>query len=123
MKKTRILYWLFTLLFGAFMMWSGIPGIIPNEQSVQFMHEFLGYPVYFIPFISVAKVFGAIAILTPGFNKIKEWAYAGLFYDLIGAIYSVIAASGKLEAGTLFLLLPIILGALSYYYWKRVGSN
>lgn len=105
------------------MMWSGIPGIKPNEQSIQFMHEFLGYPVYFIQFISVAKVLGAMAILIPGFNKVKEWAYAGLFFDLIGAIYSVVAASGKLEAGTLFILLPIILGALSYYYWKRVSSN
>ncbi len=84
------------------------------------MHDFLGYPVYFIQFLSVAKVVGALTILTPGLHKLKEWAYAGLFFDLIGAIYSVVAASGKFEAGTLFILLPIVLGALSYYFWKKL---
>jgi hypothetical protein len=119
MKKTNIFYWVSTILFAAFMAWSGIPGIKPDERSIQFMHDGLGYPIYFIQFISAAKVLGAIAILVPGFNKIKEWAYAGLFFDLVGAFYSLNAVAGKFEGGSTFIFLPLVIGGLSYYFWKK----
>ncbi len=118
-KTITIIYWTFTILFSGFMIWSSVPGIKPNEQSVQFLHDFLGYPVYFIQFISVAKLIGAITILIPGLVKIKEWAYAGLFFDLAGAIYSLIYASPKLEPGTLFILVPVLLGVISYIFWNK----
>ncbi len=121
-KTTNILYWIFTILFAGFMIWSSIPSIKPNAQSIQFMHDFLGYPIYFIQFISIAKLLGAVALLIPGLIKIKEWAYAGLFFDLTGAIFSVIAASNKLEMSTLFILLPIALGILSYIFWNKKRS-
>ena len=91
MKKTNILYWVFTILFAGLMAFSAISGIKPNEDAIKLMHDGLGYPVYFITFISIAKLLGAIAILIPGLKKIKEWAYAGLFFDLAGAAYSGIA--------------------------------
>jgi uncharacterized membrane protein YphA (DoxX/SURF4 family) len=122
MKRNTILYWVFTILFSAFMIWSSIPGIKPDERTIQFLHDGLGFPIYFIQFISVAKVVGAIAILIPGLNRIKEWAYAGLFFDLVGAFYSINASAGKFEAGSTFILLPLLLGALSYYFWKRKTS-
>jgi len=122
-KNSNILYWTFTILFAGFMIWSSIPGIKPETKSIQFLHDFLGYPIYFIQFISVAKLAGAVVILIPGLYKIKEWAYAGLFFDLAGAIYSVIAASGKLEPGTLFILLPLALGILSYIFWNRKRNS
>ena len=122
-KTTNILYWVFTVLFAAFMIWSAIPGISPKEESIKFMHDYLGYPVYFISFISIAKLLGAVTILIPGLNKIKEWAYAGLFFDLTGAIFSVVAAAKKFEVGTLFILLPIILGVLSYIFWNKKRSS
>ncbi len=121
-KTTNILYWIFTILFAGFMIWSSIPSIKPNAQSIQFMHDFLGYPIYFIQFISIAKLLGAVALLIPGLIKIKEWAYAGLFFDLTGAIFSVTAASNKLEMSTLFILLPIALGILSYVFWNKKRS-
>ena len=73
-------------------------------DAVAFMTA-LGYPPYFTPFIGVAKLLGSIAILIPGFPRIKEWAYAGLVFDLIGAVYSQIAV-GMPSAGLLFMLLP-----------------
>ena len=121
MKKTKILYWVFTILFAAFMIWSSVPGIKPDARTIQFLHDGLGFPIYFIQFISVAKIVGSIAILIPGFDKIKEWAYAGLFFDLIGAIYSVNAVAGKFEPSSMFMFLPITLGALSYYFWKKLS--
>ena len=117
--KTNLLYWIFTGIFLALMAFSAIPSLVDSKESIRFMHDTLGYPVYFIPFLGVAKLLGLIAILIPGFNKIKEWAYAGLFFDLSGAVYSMIAVSKGLNPSLLFLLLWIIPGILSYYYWQK----
>src|SRR5438067_1677406 len=72
MKKTNILYWVFTGLFAALMLMSAIPDIFSNPVAVQGMHVELGYPTFFIPFIGVAKFLGAVAILVPGFPRLKE---------------------------------------------------
>ena len=119
MKKIRILYWILTLLFAGFMIWSSVPGINPKGQTLQFLHDALGYPVYFIRFISVAKIAGALVLLIPGLRTIKEWAYAGLFFDLAGAVYSVYMLQQSFDPGMLFILLPVVLGAGSYYCWKK----
>src|SRR3954470_9252260 len=89
MKKANILFWICTIAFSFIMVGSAIPSIRITQGSIDFMHKGLGYPIYFIPFTGIAKVLGIIAILIPGYPRIKEWAYAGLFFDLIGAIYSV----------------------------------
>lgn len=118
-KTTTILYWVFTLLFSAFMIWSSYSGVNPKGQTLEFLNGYLGYPVYFIRFISVAKIIGAVVILIPGLNKIKEWAYAGLFFDLAGAIFSIYMVQKNFDAGTLFILIPVLLGAASYYFWNK----
>jgi hypothetical protein len=63
------------------MIFSAAGGLQPSQQSIQIIHEGLGYPIYFIQFISVAKLIGVIVILVPGSGRIKDWAYAGLFFD------------------------------------------
>lgn len=119
MKKINILYWVFTILFGGFMLFTAIPNIQVSPDSITLITDQLGYPKYFIAFIGVAKLLGVIAILIPGFPRIKEWAYAGLFFDLLGATYSAIAVEG-LHLPMLFMVLPFGIGALSYiYYHKR----
>ena len=55
MKKTNVFYWVFTGLFSAMMLGSAIPDIISSPIAVQGMHNELGYPLYFIPFIGAAK--------------------------------------------------------------------
>ncbi|MFM9281155.1 DoxX family protein [Paenibacillus jiagnxiensis] len=121
MKKLAIPYWIFTVLLAALM---GI-GAIPNMMSVPdavVMFEHLGYPVYLLPFLGAAKLLGVVAILVPGFPRIKEWAYAGLFFDLAGAMYSTIAVDG-FSGGTLVFLVGYLLIAGSYvYYHKRRKS-
>lgn len=121
-KTINILYWVFTVLFAGLMILSAISGISPNAETLKFMHDMLGYPAYFVTFISVAKIAGAVAILIPGLKKIKEWAYAGLFFDLAGALVSVTAASNKFDPGSLFILLPVVLGILSYIFWNKKSS-
>ncbi len=117
MKKTKTLYWIFTALFAAFMALTAIPDILMSKDAVKFITD-LGYPKYFIPFIGVAKVLGSIAILIPGYPRIKEWAYAGLFFDLVGATYSQIAQVG-FRPQMLFMLLPFLLWFLSYSFYHK----
>ena len=118
MKKTKIFYWVFTALFAFMMLGSAIPDVLSSPVAVKGMHEGLGYPLYFVPFIGAAKVLGVIAILVPGFSRIKEWAYAGLFFDLTGATYSIISI-GAPAANWLFMALPIVLAICSYVFYHK----
>lgn len=119
MKRIKILYWVFTGLFAAFMAMSAIPDMLSLPVAVKGMHEDLGYPLYFIPFIGVAKLMGVIAILIPGYSRLKEWAYAGLSFDLIGATFSIIATNQGVAAWG-FMIVPIGLAICSYtFYYKK----
>lgn len=118
-KTTNTIYWISTVLFSALMIISAVGGIQPTQQAIDLIHTQLGYPVYFIQFISVAKLLGSIVILVPGLKRIKEWAYAGLFFDLAGAVYSGIASSGSFDPMMLTLLAWVLPGILSFYFWHR----
>jgi len=119
-KTTNIIYWISTILFSGLMIFSAVSGLQPTQQAIQLIHDGLGYPVYFIQFISFAKLIGSIVLLIPGLPRsVKEWAYAGLFFDLAGAIYSGIAASGKFDPQMLGLLAWIVPGIISYYLWHK----
>ena len=123
-KSTTLIYWISTIIFSGLMIFSAAGGIKPTEQSIQILHDWLGYPIYFIQFISVAKLLGSIAILIPGLNKtLKEWAYAGLFFDLAGAVYSGVASSGKFDPMMLTLLVWIVPGIISYIFWHKKISG
>jgi len=125
MKPTtiNILYWVFTIIFAALMLFASLGGVQPTADTIKIMHDGMGFPVYFIQFISIAKILGVIAILTPNLYRVKEWAYAGLFFDLAGAIYSGIAAAGKFDPLMLTLLIWVVFGILSYYYWHKKISH
>jgi hypothetical protein len=118
MKKTKIIYWTVTILFAAFMTFTAVPDVLMSPDAVKFINA-LGYPDYFIPFIGVAKILGTIAIVIPGYYRVKEWAYAGLFFDLIGAIYSVLCTHG-IDQSMLFMVLPVTIGILSYVYYHKI---
>ena len=117
MKKTKTLYWIITGLFSAFMLFTAIPDALSTADAVKFMNQ-LGYPHYIISFLGVAKVLGVIAILIPGFKRITEWAYDGLFFDLAGATYSVVSTFG-LQVSIVFMVLPIVFLFISYYLWHK----
>lgn len=120
-KRNNILFWVFTILFCAFMMMSTIPNILSAPEWVE-VFKMLGYPLYMLPFIGVAKLLGVIALLVPGFPRIKEWAYAGMFFDLTGAVYSGLMTGG-FNPQMLIMLVPFLLGGLSYvYHHKRLES-
>jgi len=122
-KTINTVYWISTIIFSALMIFSAMGGIEPNKQTIQIIHDGLGYPIYFIRFISIAKLLGVIVILVPGSGRIKDWAYAGLFFDLAGAVYSGIAASAKFDPLILTMLFWIIPGILSHYFWLKKAKK
>lgn len=120
-RRNTILFWVFTGLFCAFMLTSTIPNILSAPEWVDVFKQ-LGYPLYMLPFIGIAKLLGIIALLMPGFPRIKEWAYAGMFFDLTGAVYSGLAVGG-FDPLMLVMLFPFVTGALSYvYHHKRLAN-
>lgn len=118
MKKTKIFYWTVTILFTGFMFFTALPDLLKSKEAMEFIKG-LGYPDYFVPFLGLAKILGVIAILFPGFPRIKEWAYAGMAFDLIGAVYSVLAVAGW-NPSILFMVLPIALLVLSYIWYHKL---
>ncbi|MCY9659705.1 DoxX family protein [Paenibacillus chondroitinus] len=117
MKKITIPYWIFTALVVLFMGMGAIGDTVKAASAVE-LFKHLGYPDYLLPFLGIAKILGVIAILIPGFPRIKEWAYAGLIFDLTGAVYSTIAVDGFMT-GLGFLPGYIIIAGSYMYYHKR----
>jgi hypothetical protein len=118
-KTINILYWVFTILFAALMIFSSYGSIIVNADAKQLIHDYLGFPEYFIPFTGYAKLIGAIIILIPGLKTIKEWAYAGLFFDLFAAVYASIAVAKTVDPMMSMMLIWFVPGILSYIFWKK----
>jgi len=116
-KRDNIIFWISTGLFCVAMLTSAIPNLMSSPEWVTIFQQ-LGYPAYLLPFLGVAKLLGVFALLVPGFNKIKEWAYAGFFFDLIGATYSALAAFG-FDPQMLIMLIFFGLATVSYIFHHR----
>ncbi len=117
MKKMIIIYWAFTGPLAALMVLGAIPDILSTPDAVA-LFKHLGYPAYLLPFLGIAKLLGVVAILVPGFPRIKEWAYAGFVFDLTGAMYSSISV-GDPPSGWLIFFIGYILIAGSYVYHHK----
>ncbi|MBZ0099846.1 MAG: DoxX family protein [Taibaiella sp.] len=118
MKKLKIIYWVFTAPFVAFMLFSAIPDILVTEEAHKFMTG-LGYNDTVTRFLGIAKTLGCIAIVVPGFPRLKEWAYAGLFFDLLGATVSAAGTYG-LDPAMSFMILPVGFLFGSYIYHHKI---
>ncbi|MCR5888278.1 DoxX family protein [Hymenobacter sp. J193] len=117
MNKLNLLYWIFTGLLALLMTLSSVPNVLSSPESVDFFRH-LGYPAYLVPFLGVAKLLGVLAILVPGFPRLREWAYAGFVFDLTGALYSFISVGDP--PGMWFpLLIGLALIAASHYLNHR----
>ena len=122
MKRVNVIYWVSTGLFVALMLTSAIPNITSSEEWVTIITH-LGYPTYILPLLGVAKILGIIALVVPGFPRLKEWAYAGFTFDLIGAVYSGLSNDG-FDPMMLSMLIFFGLLGLSYtYYHKRLALH
>ena len=125
MKIRLIVYWTTTVLV-AFFMSGGIAQLVQYRANPHGVVPDLGYPMYFFAILGVWKVLGAIAILVPRFPRLKEWAYAGIFFDLTGAAASC-AAVGGYGAYGFHVIAPLIIAGITVASWalrpesRRIG--
>jgi uncharacterized membrane protein YphA (DoxX/SURF4 family) len=107
MNGKKIGFWLATVLVALAMIAGGALDFLLIDDVKAGM-DHLGYPYYFARIIGIWKVLGGIAILAPGLPKLKEWAYAGIFFDLSGAFASHLSVGDGIDK----LAPPIVLAAL-----------
>ncbi|HEX8368537.1 MAG TPA: DoxX family protein [Pyrinomonadaceae bacterium] len=113
-KRNKIIYWISTIWLALGMLSTGIVQLLkPEEEVVKMTH--LGYPVYFLTILGIWKISGVVAVLIPKFPRLKEWAYAGFFFAMSGAVFSHLARGDS--ANEIFpSLLLLILTMLSWYF-------
>lgn len=118
-KRNRIIYWVATLWLSLGMLSTGIVQLVHMKEEVDMFQE-LGYPVYFLTILGVWKLLGVVAILAPKFPMLKEWAYAGFFFAMTGAICSHLAMGHEAEEyfGPALLL---VLTLISWYFKRFRG--
>lgn len=113
-KRDKIIYWVATIWLAVAMIASGIQQIFTIGGFVEIMEK-LGFPTYFSVILGIWKIAGVLAILIPKFLLLKEWAYAGFFFVMSGAIFSHLAVGD--EAVELFApIFLLILTVLSWYF-------
>lgn len=111
MTARSIGFWITTGLFAFALGSAGVFDIILAPDMVAAM-EHLGYPLYFARILGIWKVLGVIALLAPGFPKVKEWAYAGFFFNLTGAAIAHLAVGDGIGgAGAPLVLLGLLIAS------------
>jgi uncharacterized membrane protein YphA (DoxX/SURF4 family) len=113
----KIIYWIATLWLALGMLSTGIVQLFkldPGQGGVEQITH-LGYPVYLLTILGTWKILGAIAVLAPKFPRLKEWAYAGFFFAMTGAIFSH-AVSGDSVMQMVPALLLLVLTMVSWYF-------
>lgn len=109
-KRNKIIYWIATLWLSLGMTSTGIVQLLKLKAETDMMAR-LGYPSYFLTILGTWKILGVIAVLVPKFPLVKEWAYAGFFFAMSGAIFSHAASGDEAKdffGPTLLLLLTVV---------------
>ncbi len=120
-KRNKIIYWISTIWLALGMLSTGTLQLfkVQAEGAVAppgvYGITYLGYPVYFLTILGVWKILGVAALLIPKFPLLKEWAYAGFFFAMSGALFSHIAVGDSVNEIFPSLLL-LILTVVSWYF-------
>jgi len=111
-KRKQVWYWIITGILSFFIFSGGLVQALQLPETVQGFKP-LGCPTYFISLIGVWKMLGVTAILIPKFKLLKEWAYAGLFFTMTGAVISHIASNDvKLQ-----IIAPVVFAIFTVLSW------
>jgi uncharacterized membrane protein YphA (DoxX/SURF4 family) len=112
MKMRTIAYWITTVLVAAECAIGGVMDVLRLPPFTVVMAH-LGYPAYFAVILGIWKILGAVAVLAPGFPRLKEWAYAGVFFNMTGAVASHLSVGDGASA----FVTPTIFTALLVTSW------
>jgi uncharacterized membrane protein YphA (DoxX/SURF4 family) len=121
MKNLNIYYWISIGLILFFLLPGSIMNIMKTPEWIQVFND-LGFPEYLLPFLGVAKLSGCIVLVLPYFKRLKEWAYAGLFFDLVGATYSGLMVGG-FEPPMIIMFVAIGAVLASYWLWRKKSEQ
>ena len=111
-KRNKIICWISTIWLALGMLSTGIVQLLSVKEEVDMMTH-LGYPEYFLTILGVWKILGVAAVLIPKFPLLKEWAYAGFFFAMSGAVVShLVCGDGAKE-----FFGPILLLILTVVSW------
>jgi len=114
-KRNKIIYWIATVWLSLGMLSTGIVQLLKMKEEVVLFTQ-LGYPIYFLTLLGIWKILGVIAILIPKFTVLKEWAYAGFFFAMSGAVFSHIAVADHSFLAYFGPMLLLVLIVLSWYF-------
>lgn len=112
--KSKLAYWIPTVLFGLMMTMSGLMTLTRQPPVVE-GYTHLGYPLYFLTILGTAKLLGVATLLVPGLPRLKEWAYAGFLINLVCAVASHLAVGDPPGES----VMPLILLAVLFVSWQR----
>lgn len=118
MKRDKIIYWVSTGLVSIGFLLSSIMYLTRNPELMKSFSE-TGFPVFFVTILGISKLTGAIALVNPWMPKLREWAYAGFTFTLIGAVWTHVATNTPFIAPLFFMLL---LG-ISYFFSNRIRKT
>lgn len=111
-KRNKIIYWIATGWLALGMLSTGVVQLLKIKEEAELMTH-LGYPLYFLTILGIWKILGVIAVLIPEFPLLKEWAYAGFFFAMSGAIISHLAMDDAAKE----YFGPVLLLALTIVSW------
>lgn len=111
-KRNKIIYWIATGWLALGMLSTGVVQLLKIKEEAELMTH-LGYPLYFLTILGIWKILGVIAVLIPEFPLLKEWAYAGFFFAMSGAIISHLAMGDAAKE----YFGPVLLLALTIVSW------
>lgn len=117
-KRNKIIYWIATLWLALGMISTAVVQLLKVKDETDMMAH-LGYPLYFLTLLGVWKIAGVIAVLIPKFTLVKEWAYAGFFFAMLGAVVSHLAVGD----GAITLFGPTLLLVLTVASWYFRPTN
>ncbi|AZA54965.1 DoxX family protein [Chryseobacterium sp. G0201] len=113
-KRNKIIYWIFTLWMSLGMFSTAIVQLMKHKDEVENFTK-LGYPIYLMTIVGIWKILGVIAALIPKYPLLKEWAYAGFFFAMSGALVSHIIVGDPIGK-TFPPLLLLIITIISWYF-------
>jgi DoxX-like family len=111
-KRNKIIYWIATIWLALGMVSTGIVQLIHMKEEVALFSR-LGYPAYLLTILAIWKFLGVVVVLIPKFPLLKEWAYAGFFFAMSGAVFSHLAV----RDGAAEYFGPVLLLALTVASW------
>jgi hypothetical protein len=121
MKKANLFYWIFTGIITLALGSGSVFDVLMLPEAAKVVTR-LGYPEYLVPFLGVARLSGLAVILLPvkKYPRLKEWAYAGLTFDLIGALYSTISFGDPFTNWIGSMLTILFLAGAYIFYHKKL---